>query len=48
MDEQQRALDLNRGGGTDAEKNGAEVSRTQQTMEIMAKNLGCRTSTVMC
>lgn len=40
MDEQQRALDLVTAAGELMLKNGAEVSRTQQTMEIMAKSLG--------
>lgn len=48
MDEQQRALDLVTAAGELMLKNGAEVSRTQQTMEIMAKSLGYRTSTGMC
>lgn len=42
MDDQQRALDLVTAAGELMLKNGAEVSRTQQTMEIMAKSLGVK------
>lgn len=40
MNEQQRVLDFVTEVGEMMLKNGAEVSRTQQTMEIMAKSLG--------
>lgn len=40
MNEQQRVLDFVTEAGELMLKNGAEVSRTQQTMEIMAKSLG--------
>lgn len=40
MNDQQRVLDFVTQAGEVLLKNGAEVSRTQQTMEIMAKSLG--------
>ena len=40
MDNQQRVLHFVTAAGEEMLKNGAEVSRTQQTMEIMAKSLG--------
>ena len=40
MNEPQRVLELVTEAGELLLKNGAEVSRTQQTMEIMAKSLG--------
>lgn len=40
MNEQQRVLEFVMAVGELLLKNGAEVSRTQQTMEIMAKSLG--------
>lgn len=40
MNQQQRVLDLVTDAGELMLKNGAEVSRTQQTMEIMAKSFG--------
>ncbi|EJX05626.1 protein containing DUF1212, partial [gut metagenome] len=40
MDEQQRVLDFVTEAGELMLKNGAEVNRTQQTMEIMAKSFG--------
>ncbi len=40
MNDQQRVLDFVMEAGEVLLKNGAEVSRTQQTMEIMAKSLG--------
>ena len=40
MNDQQRVLEFVMAAGEVLLKNGAEVSRTQQTMEIMAKSLG--------